>query len=143
MDEIYRAVNFDIRKSGVLQMLSQSSFREDPHFQRCAGAAAKYEIVELLNNPCPCFVSQHERTLPLDYAEFVEFWEMLDCFPLGTIGHSENEQPPGFNIFQTFSKARLTGGNKCSKTSDEMMKSFPTNFDAILAAAISSLGSLW
>jgi hypothetical protein len=64
MDEVYRTVNFDIHKSGVLQMLNQSSFREDPHFQRCAGASVKYEIVELLNYACPCFVSQHERTVP-------------------------------------------------------------------------------
>src|SRR5437763_1938839 len=77
-------------------MLNQSIFGEDAYFQRGTGAAVKYEVVELLNNACPRFVSQHERTVALDYAEFVEFREMLDCFPLGTVGDSENEHTARF-----------------------------------------------
>lgn len=57
VDEVSRTVNFDIRKSGALQVLNQSSFRKNAHFQRCAKATVKYDMVKLLNNACHCFVS--------------------------------------------------------------------------------------
>ena len=103
----------------------------------------KYEIVELLDDSCLRFVSEHERTVPLHYAEFMELWEMLDCFHLGTVGDSENEQSAWFQHLPDILERPAYRRHTCSKTSEEMMKSFPINSGAIFAAAISSLGSLW
>src|SRR5437867_12572825 len=77
-------------------MLNESIFSENAHFQGRAGASVKYEVVELLDGSCFSLVSQHEGTLLLDYAEFMEVWEMFDCFGLSTVGNGENEQSAWF-----------------------------------------------
>src|SRR6266446_4165593 len=77
-------------------MLDESIFSENAHFQRRAGASVKYEVVELLDDSCFSLVSQHEQTILLDYAEFMEPWEVLDCFGLSAVGDGENEHSAWF-----------------------------------------------